>query len=146
MSDNLKTSITMEPKQLISLEKAKELNENYNETRARLHQEKMGKEDANAVWYSLEELENYIAYVKKQGAEKGYVVDGIRLYMGVYSTTEAESKAGYSTIFLAPTGQQSKGGSQQKSATNKEGSPDILEINAMNFGSMGNPPKLKYGG
>jgi len=136
----------MEPKQLISLEKARELNENYNETRARLHQEKMGKEDANAVWYSLEELENYIAYIKKLGTEKGYVVDGIRLYMGVYSDAEEHSKAGYSTIFLSPTGQRSTGENQQKKAANKEGSSDILEINAMNFGSMGNPPKLKYGG
>jgi len=135
----------MEPKQLISLDKARELSENYNQTKARLHQKDMGKEDANAVWYSLEELENYITYIKKQGVEKGYVIDGIRLYMGVYPKNEEHSRAGYTTIFLAPTGGLKSAG-QQRSATNTEGSPDILEINAMNFGSMGNPPKLKYGG
>ena len=91
----------MEPTQLISLEKARELNKNYNDTRAALHQQKLGKEDANAVWYSLQELENYIAYIKKQGVEKGYDVDGIRLYMGVYPSTDEASKAGYTTLFLA---------------------------------------------
>jgi len=133
----------MEPTQLITLEKARELNKNYNDTRAGLHQQKLGKEDANAVWYSLQELENYIAYIKRQGIEKGFDVDGIRLYMGVYPATEEASKAGYTTIFLAPTGLAKN---VQKQATNTGGSPDILAINAMNFGSMGNPPKLKYGG
>ncbi len=59
------------PRQLISNEEAKQLNENYNSTRHRLISSTIEKEDANAIWYSLEELENYIYYIKKEGKNKG---------------------------------------------------------------------------
>ena len=133
----------MKPTQLIPFEKAQKLSALYNEKRAGLHLKDIGKEDANAVWYSLTELESYIAYIKEEGQAQGYHVDGIRFYMGVYPDAEDKAVAGFSTIFLSPTGTVSDGA--LKAAASKDGSKDILTINAMNFGSMGNPPKLQYG-
>ena len=108
----------------------------------------MGKEDANAVWYALTELESYIAYIKEEGKAQGYDVDGIRFYMGVYPDDEDAAVAGFSTIFLSATGTKDTNkaeGGLQKAAASNGGSEDIHTIDAMNFGSMGNPPKLKYG-
>lgn len=134
----------VKPTQLISFEKGKELNRNYNEKRGALVTEKSGVEDANAFWFSLEEIERYIAYVKDSGVEKGFTVDGIRIYLGVYS--EAESKnAGYTTVFLTPTGAANQV-MLTRDVSLQSDSPDITEIEPLNFGSMGNPPKLNYGG
>lgn len=129
----------MRPEKAISVETARELNENYNKTRANLHKTLLGKDDSNAVWYSLAELEEYINYIKTEGAQKGYTIEGIRIYMGVYPETASNGRAGYTTVFLAPTGR--KTGDDAIEPFSK----DILDIEAMNFGSMGHPPKLEYG-
>lgn len=138
-----------EPKQLIKAEKAKELNRNYIETRHRLISGSIGKEDANAAWYSLEELENYINYIKKEGKAKGYKVDGIRFYLGAYPNDNS-AEGNMTTIFLTPTGKRTevqKGSvinlpvtSMQQVETN----PDIEEISPLNYGGMGHPPKAIY--
>ena len=137
----------VKPQQLISVETAKLLNSNYNAKRADLHLKAIGKEDANAVWYSLDELENYIEYIKNEGEQQGLAIDGIRFYLGVYPETETKGKAGYTTIFLSPT----KASSVEEYKTteleiNVGVSQDITSIEPLNFGSMGNPPKMEYGG
>lgn len=145
-SEETKTAVL--PKQLISTEKAKELNQNFIAQRTDLLKKAMGKEDANAIWYSLEELENYIEYIKSSGSEKGYVVDGIRFYFGVYSETEGKGKAGYTTLFLSPTGKSISEKRVASSLLLEEetgDSQDIALIEPLNFGSMGNPPKMEYG-
>lgn len=130
----------VQPAQLITVEKAKELNQNFNLLRL------TASEDANAVWYSLEELQNYINYIKNEGNQKGYIVDGIRFYLGVYPLTEPNGKAGYTTIFLSPTGQQVQTAGVKSSLLFQQGSSDdITVIQPLNFGSMGNPPKMTYG-
>ncbi|WP_395046522.1 hypothetical protein [Flavobacterium sp.] len=141
------TKSAIKPSQLISPEKATELNSNYNTKRADLHLKAIGKEDANAVWYSIEELENYIEYIKSEGDQQGYTIDGIRFYLGVYSETEKAERAGYTTIFLSPTGKSIEESKFEKFAIVEEGcSQDITSIEPLNFGSMGNPPKMEYGG
>ncbi len=140
-----------EPKQLITNEEARELNNNYNRTRHRLISSTIKKEDANAIWYSLEELENYIHYIKKEGKNKGYNVDGIRFYLGAYSNDPQKynDKANMTTIFLTPTGK--KVDVQKGSVLNlpammqtQELNPDIEEIQPMNYGNMGPPPRMEY--
>jgi len=54
-----------QPTQLISSEMASLLNKNYIEKRSVIIDSIYSMKDANAIWYSLEELENYIAYAKK---------------------------------------------------------------------------------
>lgn len=144
-SEDIKSGVL--PKQLITAEKARELNQNFIDLRGNLNAKAIGKEDANAIWYSLEELENYIEYIKSTGAENGYIVDGIRFYFGVYSEDEGKDKAGYTTLFLSPTG-KSEGSATEKNSLidQQEGnSQDLVSIEPLNFGSMGNPPKKTYG-
>ena len=133
------------PKQLISNEKAKELNQNFIAAKTNSKKNLSDKEDANALWYSLQTLENYIAYIKTEGNTKGYDVDGIRFYFGVYSDTETKDKAGYTTLFLSPTGKLKTKNLISRTIDSSTDSKDIIELQPMNFGGMGNPPKMEYG-
>jgi len=135
------------PSQLITKEFARQLNSNYNNKRASLVAGKEEKEDANAIWYSLEELENYIHYIKTNGAKDGYNVDGIRFYFGVYPDDEKHGeKAGLTTLFLVPTGKKAENNTQVQSfALMKEAaSSDIESLDPMNYGKIGRPPSLIY--
>lgn len=136
------------PSQLITKEFARQLNVNYNSKRASLTAKKSQKEDANAIWYSLEELENYIHYIKTSGAKDGYNVDGIRFYFGVYPDDEKHGeKAGLTTIFLVPTGKKAEKTTakiQTFALTQEESSSDIPSLEPMNYGNIGRPPSLLY--
>ncbi len=135
------------PSQLITKEFARQLNVNYNNKKASLKALKDEKEDANAIWYSLEELENYIHYIRTNGAKDGYNVDGIRFYFGVYPDDEAHGeKAGLTTIFLVPTGKKAEGNTQTQSFSlmKEASSSDIESLDPMNYGNIGRPPSLIY--
>jgi negative regulator of genetic competence, sporulation and motility len=135
------------PSQLITKEFARQLNVNYNNKKASLTSKKAQKEDANAIWYSLEELENYIHYIKTNGAKEGYNVDGIRFYFGVYPDDEKHGeKAGLTTLFLVPTGKQLETSTAkiQSFTLAQEASPDIQSLEPMNYGNIGRPPSLLY--
>jgi hypothetical protein len=135
------------PSQLITKEFARQLNVNYNNKKASLTARKEEKEDANAIWYSLEELENYIHYIKTNGAKEGYNVDGIRFYFGVYPDDEEHGeKAGLTTLFLVPTGRkaENKNTQTQTFSLMKEASADIQSLDPMNYGNIGRPPSLLY--
>jgi hypothetical protein len=129
---------------LITNEKALELNECFKAK----HNDAFGAEnDENfscSSWYSLEDLEGYISYVKQQAAEKKVNVNGIRFYFGVYpENMKDKSKAGQNTMFMCPT---KAGMKLSKDGDNECNSDDIIEISAMNYGDGGKPPKNEYGG
>ncbi|TDX10419.1 hypothetical protein [Flavobacterium sp. S87F.05.LMB.W.Kidney.N] len=136
------------PSQLITKEFARQLNVNYNNKRASLTAKKTQKEDANAIWYSLEELENYIHYIKTNGANDGYNVDGIRFYFGVYPDDEKHGeKAGLTTLFLVPTGKKIENNTakiQSFALAQEAYSSDIQSLEPMNYGNIGRPPSLLY--
>ncbi|WP_166925124.1 jacalin family lectin [Flavobacterium poyangense] len=146
-------NLPTKPNQLITREFAKQLNSNYANKRAKIIRKSTKKDDANAIWYSLEALESYIQYIKEQGVESGYEVDGIRFYFGVYPEDEKHGeKAGLTTLFLAPTGKKtsssvstrSAGKMQSFASAPEEDSHDIESISPMNYGNIGRPPSLTY--
>ncbi|MCH2193556.1 hypothetical protein [Kordia sp.] len=130
---------------LISSEAASELNACF---KAKQIEGFGAKNDSNfscSSWYSLEDLEGYINYVKQEALKQKITVDGIRFYFGVYpeSTTD-KSKAGQNTMFLCPTKAYS---SEEKFGEDNgsDNSEDVTTIPALNYGSTGNPPKNDYG-
>ena len=143
-------NLPAKPNQLITREFAKQLNVNYNSHRAKHLLKSTNKEDANAIWYSLEALESYIEYIKTHGADGGYEVDGIRFYFGVYpDDKEHGEKAGLTTLFLAPTGKKIKPKAdinqiQGFAMTAQAVSEDIESLDPMNYGNIGRPPALTY--
>ncbi len=142
---------------LISKEQTRDLTNRYLELRAPLVNNSIGREDSNAAWYSIEELEAYIAYIKDQSQQKGYVIEGIRFFQGVYPNNQQQygEKAGLTTLVLVPTGivsadkkLVSKNVESNKSKTvnniQSVDSPNINEIESMDFSGMGHPPRVVY--
>ncbi|MBW8685329.1 hypothetical protein [Chitinophaga rhizophila] len=106
------------------------LRENYMENRWRANSERLGKPDSLSVWYSLDELKQYIETAEAAGA------DGIRVYFGVYPSVFPENillQDRQTIVFV---------GTQQKiSETGKTENKDLYvstpkgpEIMAFNFG------------
>ncbi|PWB24682.1 hypothetical protein [Flavobacterium sp. HTF] len=145
-------NLAEKPSQLITKEFAKQLNLNYNNKKAQLTAKSSRKEDANAIWYSLEALESYIHYIKTHGANSGYEVDGIRFYFGVYPDDEKHGeKAGLTTLFLSATGRKTNTDSDDSTnkvqgfvAAKQAASADIQSLEPMNYGNIGRPPSLIY--
>jgi hypothetical protein len=78
------------------------LTRNYKQERWVYNSERIGKEDSLSVWYSIEELEEFMNKAKMHGG------DGIRLFFGAYSQDFAP-KPGYEdrqTIVLVATKQK----------------------------------------
>lgn len=139
------------PKGLISPTEAKELNQQFIKTRSkdlnRIVKKESGnpkKEDAVSSWFSLEELENYISYAKEEGAKKGISVNGLRVYFGAYSNNDKkQDKKDLSTMFFVPTKEKQET-FQKSSNLVVESSSDIEDIDALNDGSMDDPPSKPY--
>jgi hypothetical protein len=150
---------TSRPKDTITREVAKEYNARYNELRWQLIKNSPsmnGREDANAIWYSIEVLENYINYAKAEAKKNNYAISGIRFYMGVYPENyQYREKAGLTTIFLSATKKRQqmqkdvlkmnlKSDSQKSTDVILEENLDALEVSPLNFGGMGHPPRIEY--
>src|SRR5688572_10392825 len=85
---------------------------NYKQERWVHNSRRLGKEDSLSVWYSIEELEEFIAMSKEHGA------DGIKMYFGTYDKDYKENAlyAGRQTIALVAT----KNKITPEGATNKD--------------------------
>lgn len=132
------------PENAISVKKAQELCNNFD-TRHDTISALIGKPDNRSSWHSIKEIEQYIAYIKKEGQERGLNVNGIRIYFGAYGPKEV-GRENYSTLFLVPT---VKGRSNTVKGVKNFAAVDTLnrdtyDIDPLNLGEAGNPPSKKY--
>jgi len=137
----LKDGDTSAPKQTITFEKAKVLENTFQGTRTPILTEGLGFEDTRDFWFPLETIEQYLKFVKAEGKRLEKSNLGIRVYLGAYPKEPGYSDPGFTTVFFVPT-------SEQKSSPNMQGFVPILlenenieEIDALNFGHGGKPPK-----
>jgi hypothetical protein len=131
---------------LISSEQATALNDNFKAKQKSMYSTENNSNFSCSSWYSLEDLEGYINYVKEQALAQKINVDGIRFYFGVYpENTEDKTKAGQNTLFMCPTKKSVSIAEGRSSEEEGSDSKDITTISAMNYGSTGNPPKNDYG-
>jgi len=72
---------------------------NYKQERWVNNSKHIGKEDSLSVWFSVEELEAFLAKAKKHGG------DGIRFYFGAYDANYSEEPlfSGRQTIVMVAT-------------------------------------------
>jgi hypothetical protein len=110
---------------------------NYKQERWVHNSKRLGKEDSLSVWYTVEELEEYLQLVKKHGG------DGIRLYFGAYNKEYSEKPlyAGRQTVVLVAT-KATDGGTNKDIYVNTENGHSIL---AYNVGSLCPPMCKGYG-
>lgn len=123
------------PKKCISVEEARELHDNWCENRKKHLEKCLGHEDDREFWWSVEELEEYLEYVKAESKEQGINDPGIRIYLGAYSKGTCKMGKGYSTLFMTPTGSSVR--SLGKDGGNAQNNYDIAPFNG---GGAGRPP------
>lgn len=102
----------VKPKGVITIEQAKALNDNwtlYRKAAVDSAAREQGREqDDRSAYWDLEDVENYLAYAKKQSDSLGYTMTGIRVYLGVYGKNSGQTKKDLTTMFIVPTGEKSK--------------------------------------
>ena len=112
----------------------------YKHERWAHNSERIGKEDSLSVWWSIEELENFLAHAKDSGA------DGMKMYFAAYPKdyTEQPLYAGRQTVVMVATKtkETANGAVNKDLYTATENGPNIL---AYNMGKMC-PPLCRPGG
>ncbi len=135
----------IEPKGLITPERAKELDANWTATRVSAIENAIGKPDNRSVKFSLEDMRNYLDYAENQAKDLGYTMDGVRIYFAAYGEHETNGKAGQATVFLVPTGTKNVSEANMFSfMIEGEHGGDISGGDGLNFGGDGNPPSANY--
>lgn len=128
----------------ITPQEAKDLNQNFVNTRAKAIDVAIGKKDAISSWFSLDDLKAYISSVETEGKAQGITVNGLRVYFGSYSKNDKNpTKNNYSTVFFVPT-QSKKNTSSEEGEVTAVQSSDIVTIDPMNDGGIGYPPSATY--
>lgn len=112
------------PTKCIPVDTAKNLQENWINTRQKAIDRAIGQEDSRSCFYTLDELREYLNYVEELSNEQNIDNPGIRLYFAAYND-DSNKKA---TIFLAPT------------VGNTHNSENNYDIDPFNLGSSGFPP------
>lgn len=134
----------------INYDKANELEELFKTSRSTIINNHLGYQDSREVWFSIDRLKKYIAYVESQAKKKNYDNLGLRIYFGTYPENN-EGKT-FSTVFLVPTCKNKTpksiiGTTRSSFVTSSNDLPDssenenIYDIEALNFGGLGHPPR-----
>ncbi len=118
----------MKPKKCISVDKARELQERWVKSRGKEIERGQGYQDTREFWFSLDELQEYIDYVREESKNQGAENPGIRIYFGAYPPGQNNRSKSYTTVFLAPTKEVSN------SLTTTENNYDIDPLNESNGG------------
>ncbi|MUP46941.1 hypothetical protein E0K83_14440 [Gramella sp. BOM4] len=118
------------PAKCITIDKAKKLQKKWRDTRGKLFEENENYEDSCEVWYSLDELQEYLNYVRVKSAEQGVEHPGISIWFG--AEDKKGKKDGISTIFLMATKETSA--MENAVVQNESGRTDvILPLTSTNY-------------
>ncbi|CAN5217687.1 hypothetical protein BH23BAC2_BH23BAC2_20150 [soil metagenome] len=121
------------PSKCITVKEAQLQQEQWINTRGEEIERSKKYKDVRDFWYSLEELQEYLDYVREKSKEQGVEKPGIRFYLGAYP--ESQNK-GYATIFLAPTKEKDSSTDSQE----VEKDPNNYDIEPLNTIGTGWPP------
>ena len=88
----------------ISLERAHQMYQAYQERYNALTEFRKGNEDARYGWHSIGFYKNYIAFLEKESKRVNIPISGIRLYYVAYPEDESSHQyKGYQTYIYVPT-------------------------------------------
>ncbi|MFD0861712.1 hypothetical protein ACFQ1M_05805 [Sungkyunkwania multivorans] len=141
---NFPRDLNIIEEKLIQPQQAAEWSKLYEE-RYQAINSTIGYDDNRSSWYSVRELQAYIAYAQVKAREKGYNLEGFRLHLAVNPNQGGDN--GYTTIFIAPTGSEidpQRGSMLNFVQGNNNRSEDIDEIEVLDKGSGGDPPHDLY--
>lgn len=139
LEENQPESI-VKPKGVISINQAKELNKNWTDFRkvaVDSAAKKQGRnQDYRSTYWTLDDIEDYLAFAKAASDSLGYNMTGIRVYLGVYGKNAGQAKKDLTTMFIVPTGKQKKSEANSLILLLPPGNEDIL-IEPLNDGTGG---------
>jgi hypothetical protein len=99
----------------------------YKQERWAPNSDRLGREDSLSVWYSIEELEEFLQKAKQSGA------NGIKMHFGAYPQDfYKQERAGLQTIVMVANNQSAEGKAENVYINTEKG----REILAYNFGSF----------
>lgn len=135
--------MSKKPKGCITVEEARELQKNYVDKIEKTLEKSLGCQECREFWWSIDELEKYIKYVKKKAKKKGYKNLGLRFYLGKYGKHQHEHE--HVTMFMTPTGVLAKESltpivGEVVGAKSASVDKNIEKISAFNRGSGGVKP------
>ncbi len=113
------------PKDCIPVSEAKTLQANWMSTREVYIKNAMGSEDTCAVTFNIDQLQEFIDYVKVESKKQGFNNPGIRVYFAAYDNAVSKK----ATVFLNAT--EDDGGNSKNN----------YKIDALNKGQNGWPPR-----
>ncbi|MFC7347663.1 hypothetical protein ACFQO9_13125 [Chryseobacterium zhengzhouense] len=134
---------------LITKEEARVLFDEYSRTNNMiLTKARNGNPDSRWYWFSLEEMESYIQYVKENADKQNLKDVGIRIYLGKYPENHPQNRmakpefAGYQTVFLMPTSKMTQDSisSRQRRGVITDENQDVENIQPMNMTNLSPPP------
>ncbi len=114
LKEQLGTINDRKPKNIITLEEAKQLYDNYSDTRVKwttksiLSQANLKSfEVTRSLFYDIDSLYNYLSYIKRISKEANVKPSGFRFYFGAYANDyKRKGDTAYAhrqTIFITPT-------------------------------------------
>ena len=126
----------------ITKDEAIVLNQNFVKTRGSIINKTLKKNDAISSWFSVEELEKFIADAKLEAKQKKIAVSGFRVYFGAYGEQQKDKeKDNMSTVFIVPTQEVIKNNEIENEPVDAVvHNEDITDIDGLNAGHMGDPP------
>ncbi|SHF87785.1 hypothetical protein SAMN05444483_10371 [Salegentibacter echinorum] len=127
------------PKKCISVEEARREQDEWVKTRGKDIEKCCGYEDTREFWYSLDELQEYLDYVREKSKEQDVEKPGIRFYLGAYPKTKG--KRSYTTMFLSPTKEKSRKLRKLNYKNDGDDNENNYDIEPMNIIQGGEPPR-----
>ena len=127
------------PKGLITPKEAQALDIAFDLRHRLISDSIVRRSDNRSAWWSIEDIEAYLAYAKNQANELGYDMNGIRVYLGAYPTLK--NNVGYTTMFMVPTGNPSVSEGGRGAIV---GNNDIPGGDGLNDGTDGDPVGANY--
>jgi hypothetical protein len=116
----------------INQREAKSLCDNFIRKKSNALDQIIGKEDSNAIWFDINDLEKFLIYVKTEAKNQNQKINGVRVYLGSYDENHINKNlANMTTVFLTAT----------IDGENTMGNSDDLKADVLNMGNSGYPPK-----
>ncbi|MEP6674252.1 MAG: hypothetical protein ABJA78_03830 [Ferruginibacter sp.] len=96
---NVQTKLAPKAGKVVNTQHVEDLIQNYKKERWAYSSERLGKPDSLSVWYSVEELEDFLTMIKEAGG------DGIKMHFGTYSADfdKVPEYAGRQTVVMLAT-------------------------------------------
>ncbi|WMI64952.1 hypothetical protein RBH94_12890 [Aestuariibaculum sp. YM273] len=132
--------VVIKPKGVITQAEAMMLNDNWTKYRKKVvdsaaKAQGADKDDTRSVEWSLKEIEDYLAWAKKEADTFNYKMTGIRVYLGVYGKNAGQAKKDLTTMFIAPIGKVNK--AQASSLNLRVDDDEDLPVDPLNRGTGG---------